>query len=171
MSAWLTAMPNLFQNRKGSVQDIPAQTVLLFRLGTTLLVTYLIYDNLMRFSFFSNALPMQKAGAALQALDYGMVFLMIGLFTTSFYFASRIRTSKLFLPISFLFLCVSVWLSTIFSNIWSVMVKGSVLGSVANALPFASRILLNLPLLMFASGSIIIVALYTRVGGGRRAAR
>jgi hypothetical protein len=156
---------------KGSIQDIPAQTVMLFRLGTTLLVTYLIYDNLMRFSFFSNALPMKKAGAALQALDYGMVFLMIGMFTTSFFLASKVRNSKLFIPLSFMFLIISVWISSIFSNIWSVMVKGSVLGSVANSLPFASRILLNLPLLMFASGSIIIVALYTRVGGGRRAAR
>jgi len=159
------------KSRKGSIQDIPAQTVLLFQLGVTLLATYLIWDKLMNFSFFSNSIAMQKAGTALTVLDYGMVFMVIGFFTSSIYIASRIRTSKLFLPLSFLFLFVSVWISAIFADVWKVLVSSSVFSNVVNSLPFASRILLNLPLLMFASGCIIIVALYTRVGGGTRAAR
>jgi len=157
--------------RKGTVQDLAPQMILLFQLGVSLLATYLIFDNLMRFSFFSNSLAMQEAGTALSVLDYGMVFSMIGLFTFSIYFASRIRTSKIFIPISITFLVFSVWLSTVFANIWSVLVKSSALGSVANSLPYASKILLNLPVLIFVSGSIIIIALYTRVGGGQRVRR
>lgn len=154
-----------------TVQDTPAQIVILFQLGVTLLTTYFIWDKLMGFNFFSTSIAMQKAGTALSVLDYGMVFTMAGLFLSSIYFASRIRTSKLFLPLSFTVLLFSSWIAAVFSNVWKVIVGSSVLGNVANSLPYASKILLNLPLLIFASGSLIIIALYTRIGGGRRAAR
>lgn len=154
-----------------TVQDSPAQIVILFQLAVTLITVYFIWDGLMGFNFFSSSIAMQKAGTALSVLDYGIVFIAAGLFMSSIYFASRIRTSKIFLPLSFTVLLFSSWIAAVFSNIWNVIVQSSTLGSVANSLPVASKILFNLPLLIFASGSLIIIALYTRIGGGRRAAR
>lgn len=159
------------KTEKGTVQDIPVQIVLLFQFGLGVAVAYLLYNRFTQFAFFKNTLPMQKVGEALTVLDYSAVLIMVGFFVASFVFASRIRTSKLFLPISFLFLVLSSWISAIFANIWSVTIKSSAFSSVANSVPFLSKILFNLPVLIFASGTLIIIALYSRVGGGRRVAR
>lgn len=154
-----------------TVQDTNTQGIVLLQAGVTIAVSYLIYNNLMRFSFFSNALPMQKTGAALSVLDYGLVFVMIAMFTLSVYLATQVKTSKIFMPASFITLVITTWISTIFSNVWKAFITNSAFSGIVGSLAFTSQILTNLPLLIFAGGMMIIIALYTRMGGGRRAAR
>jgi len=158
-----------------TVQDLPAQITLLLELGVTLLGVFVVYDGLTQFGFFANSAAFVKAGEALTVLDYAGVTIMAGFFIGSFVLASKVQASKLTLPISLAFVVISALIGAIFSNVWSGLVTGTALTSAAQSLPFMSRILLNLPLLIIVSGVLINIALYGRVGSpttrARRAAR
>lgn len=157
-----------------TVQDLPAQITLLLELGVTLLGVFTVYNGLDQFGFFSNSAAFVKAGEALTVLDFAGVTIMAGFFIGSFVLASRVSTSKLTLPISLAFVVISALIGAIFSNVWSALISGTALTTAAQSLPFMTRILLNLPLLILVSGVLINIALYSRLGQastGRRARR
>lgn len=161
---------------KGSIQDVPALIGILFGLGVTLLVVFKVYNALNGFAFFSSSAAFQNAGQALSVLDYAAGFSMAAFMLGSFYFASRVRTSKIFLPISIVFMVISVWVSSVFSNTFAVLINQSGFSSVSSSIPITKQVVTNLPLFMLVAGSLINIALYSRIGfsgggGGRRAAR
>lgn len=156
------------------MQDLPAQMTLLLQLGVTLLGVFTVYNGLTEFGFFANSPAFVKAGEALTVLDFAGVTIMAGFFIGSFVLASRVSTSKLTLPISLAFVVISALIGAVFSNVWSGLVTGTALTTAAQSLPFMSRILLNLPLLIIVSGVLINIALHSSIGqptAGRRARR
>lgn len=160
---------------KGSISDVPAIMAVLFGTGVTLLVVFKIYNSINQFQLFSSSAAFQSVGTALSVLDYTAAFGTVGFMLGSFYFASRVRTSKIFLPVSIFLMIISVWISSIFSNTFAVLLANSGFSSVSSSVPVTKQVLTNLPLFMLVAGSLINVALYSRIGvgtgGGRRARR
>lgn len=131
-----------------------------------------IYEGLNAYDFFATSPAMAATGKALSILDYGAVFLLLGLFVSSIILASRIRTNPVFFPVSLLSLVIAVFVSAQLANVYASIAQTGVFAAVANTLPFATKVLYNFPLLIGAGGFMIILALYARQGGGgRRVAR
>jgi len=158
-----------------TVQDLPAQILKLFQIGTTLLVAFVIFQGLTQFQFFANSAAFTSVGKTLTVLDYAGASVMVGLFLASFVVSTRIQATKLALPISLLFVVISSLIGAVFSNVWSGLVSGTALTTAAQSLPFMNRILLNLPVLIAVSGVLVNVALFSNIGAvtgtGRRARR
>lgn len=150
------------RTRKGSVQDLYVIAVTVFTFALTLMASTKIYEGLNTYKFFSASPAMAAAGKALSIMDYGAVFLMVGLFASSIILASRIRTNPVFFPVSLLSLVVAVFVSAQLANVYAAMSQTGVFEAVANTLPFATKILYNFPLLIGAGGFMIILALYAR---------
>lgn len=138
-----------------------------------LLAVATIFNGLNQFSFFSSSSAFSSATTAFTVLDYAGVTLMGGLFLSSFILASRVNTTKLALPLSLAMVVFSAFVAAIFSNTFAALATGP-LAVAAQSLPFFTRILKNLPVLILVSGVLVNIALYSRVGqttGGRRALR
>ena len=96
------------------MQDLYVIAPTVFTFGLTLLMAMKIYEGLNAYDFFAASPAMAAIGRALSIMDYGAVFLVVGLFVTSIILASRIRTSPVFFPVSllfwlWLFLCRRSW--------------------------------------------------------------
>lgn len=147
-----------------------APTVFVF--GLTLLIAMKIHEGLTAYEFFASSEAMAAAGKALSIMDYGAVFLVVGLIVASVIFAARIRTSPVYFPASLLSLTLAVFVSAQLANVYATVSQTGVFEAVADTLPFTTKILYNFPLLIGVGGFMIIVGLYARQGGGgRRVAR
>ncbi|EMA06151.1 hypothetical protein SAMN05443574_14013 [Haloarcula vallismortis] len=162
----------LLAKKKGSVDDLFHIAALLFGFGVSLVVASKLLDSLMQNQFFAGKAPMQSAAQALSILDYGMIFLTVGLFVSSIILAAYIPANRIYLPISLLTLVIAVFTSAQLANAYTVIASTQAFQAVTDTLPWATRILYNFPYLIGIGGFLIILAMYTRdSGGGTRVAR
>ena len=149
-----------------STDDLPATLTSMISVGTLVIIVTAVAGEIGQFQFFSSSSAWQSATAALGYMDYLAPFLQVSLFVIMTAFASRIRTNKVFLPVSFAVLIINVLLAGIFSNVYLAMVTGSALQSAANSLPLWNLLLSNLPLMILISGIGVIGAMYSNIGAG-----
>lgn len=156
-----------------SMSDLYAVAVAVFVFGVSLLVAMKMHDGLVSNStVFANSAAMDAVATSLGILDYGVVFLTVGLFVVSIVLATRIPTNPVFFPISLLSLALSVFVSAQLANVYLVIADTSAFQAIANSLPFTTRILSNFPLVIGVGGFMLILGLYAREsGGGTRAPR
>lgn len=153
--------------RKGSMSDLVTVAVTVFVFGISLLMAMKMHDGLVSNSqVFADSQAMDAVATSLGILDYGAVFLAVGLFVVSIVLATQIATNPVFFPISLLSLAISVFVSAQLANVYLVIADTNAFQAVANALPFTTKLLGNFPLVIGVGGFMIILALYAREGGG-----
>lgn len=155
-----------------SMQDVLSSTVGLFAFAITALVVVGVASSLGGMSYFSNSFAWAQASSALALVDYIILFLTSGFFVVSVGLAALSINNRVFLPISVIFLVIDVLIAAIFSDVYLSLVNSSTfLGQAASSLTILNLIASNMPLVIGVMGLSVIIALYTRLGGGRRAAR
>jgi len=158
--------------QEGSVQDLFYIAAYIFSFGVTLIVASQLLNSLQSHSFFAGKAPIEAAATSLGILDYGMIFLTVGMFVASILLAASIPANRVFLPISLLTLVIAVFVSAQLGNVYTAIASTGAFEEVVSTLPWASEILYNFPFLIGVGGFLIILAMYTRdSGGGTRAPR
>jgi len=155
-----------------SMQDVLSSTVGLFAFSITAVIVVGIASALGSIPYFSNSFAWAQASQALAMIDYIALFLTAGFFVVSVGLAALSVNNRVFLPISVIFLVIDVLLAAIFSDVYVGLVNSSsFLGQAASSLTILNLLASNMPLVIGVMGLSVIIALYTNLGGGRRAAR
>jgi len=141
----LTAVPKLIQ----------------FFIVTAVIVA--IASALSGMKYFQGSFAFGQAQKALMFMDYAGMFLTVGFFIVSVGLAALTRNNRVFLPISFVFLVISVLISAIMGDTWVALVSTGPLQSAASSL--------HMPLVIGVMGLTVMIATYTSLGGGVRAPR
>ena len=155
------------RRRLGTVTDIPIILIVLLSLTITVLVASLVLDTVI--SATTNAMinqeVLKEAQFALSMYDYGVAFVATGMFSVSILFAWRIQTSAINIVPAMLFLSMSVWLSSEFSNIFALFTSANQqLTDVAANFTGIQLLFNNLPVVVAVFGGVMLVALYVRRG-------
>lgn len=153
------------------MQDVVTSSVAFLQFALVGLIVAGIAAALGGESFFASSYAFQQAEKALGMIDYIALFSTTGFFIVSVGLAAVSRNNRIFLPISFLFLVVSVILSGVFSDVYVALASQGVLAQAASSLPILNMLAANMPLVFGVMGLTVIIALYTQLGGGRRVAR
>lgn len=154
---------------KGSVLDLIIVFVIL---GVTMLMLILglkIYNE-----GFAEKWPTTAVGnatktgmlASLDVLNYGMLFLAIGLVVALVVSAFFIQTHPIFFLISIVILIFVVMASAPISNAFMEMATSDSLSAEAAQYDVATHVVGNIPLIAVVGGFLIIIALYAKPSGG-----
>jgi hypothetical protein len=151
--------------------DVLSSSVALTRFFIVVLVVLGIASAIGNIPYFQGTFAFGQAEKALVMMDYVGLFMTVGFFIVSVGLAALSRNNKVFMPISLVFLVITVIVSAVFADVYMVLVSSSFLGSAAESIPIINLLATNLPLLVGVMGLVVIAATYTSVGGGTRAAR
>lgn len=154
---------------KGSILDF---IVIFVILGVTMLMLVLglrIYNE-----GFADRWPTNTVGnatrtgmlASLDVINYGMLFLAIGLIVSLIISAFFIQTHPIFLVLSVVVLLFVVVVSAPISNAFMEMATSDSLSTEASQYNIATHVVGNLPLIAVVGGFLVIIALYAKPGGG-----
>jgi hypothetical protein len=153
------------------MQDVTTSAVALIVFSIVTVTVLGVASAIGSVPYFANSTAFAQAEAALAMMDYVGILLTTGLFVTSIGLAALSRNNRVFLPVSLLVLVIDVVLAAVFSDVFVSLTEKSFLASGASTLGVTSLIASNLPLVIGVLGVVVIIALYTNLGGGRRATR
>jgi len=153
MQDTLTAIPKLIQ----------------FFIVTAVVVS--IASALSGMTYFQGAFAFDQAQKALMFMDYAGMFLTVGFFIVGVGLAALVPSNRAYLPISFIFLVVSILISAVMADTWVALVSTGPLQSAASSLPLINLVASNMPVVIGVMGLVVMIATYTSLGGGSRAAR
>ena len=156
---------------KGNVLDLIIVFVIL---GATMLMLVLglrIYNE-----GFADKWPTTAVGnatrtgmlASLDVINYGMLFLAVGLVVSLAVSAFFIQTHPIFFIVSIIILLLVIVASAPISNAFMSMVTSDSLATEAASYDVATHVVGNIPLIAVVGGFLIIIALYAKPkeGGG-----
>jgi len=153
------------------MRDVLSSSVAVFRVFLVILVVIGIATSLSQVPYFSNSFAFAQAEQALAFMDYVGLFMTVGFWIISVGLAALSVNNRVFMPISILFLVINVLLTAIFSDVYIILAETGFLGQASQNLPIINLIASNMPLVFGIMGLTVITALYTQIGGGRRAQR
>ena len=104
--------------------------------------------------------------ASLDVINYGMIFMAVGLIISLVVSAFFIQTHPIFFIISIVMLMIVVVVSAPISNAFMEMVTSDSLSAEAAEYDIATHIVGNIPLFAVVGGFLIIIALYAKPSGG-----
>ncbi len=109
-----------------------------------------------------------KAGAegAIQAINYGMVFLLVGLIISMVLSAVLIKVHPVFFVASLLVLIIVVVVAAPLSNAFIGIASSDSFSAEADSLTVSTHIIGNFPIIAVVAGFLIMIALYAKPGGG-----
>ena len=155
---------------KGSVLELVIVFVILGCVMFGLLVGLKIYNQFTENDVWSDTDAGQsaKAGAegAINAINYGMVFLMVGLIISMIFSAFFINAHPVFFVASLLMLIIVLVVAGPLSNAFMGMAGSDSLSSEADTLAVSTHIVGNLPVIAVVAGFLIMIALYAKPRGG-----
>jgi len=154
-----------------TMRDVISSSVGMFRFFIIAAIVVAIGSSLGSMPYFQGSFAFAQAEQALAMIDYVGLFLTVGFFITSVGLAALSVNNRVFMPISVIFLVISVFLAAIFADVYLVLVSTGPLAAASQSLPIINLLASNMPLVIGVMGLSVILALYTRMGGGRRAAR
>jgi hypothetical protein len=93
-------------------------------------------------------------------MDYGFLFLAIGVAIATLILAALVRIHPVFIPLYFIGLVFVIILSAAFSNIYQEMAGNSEMLAYADQLHYTSYILEYLPLFVGVVGIILMIVMY-----------
>ena len=155
---------------KGSVLELVIVFVILGTIMFGLLIGLKIYNEFTDNDIWSetDAGQAAKTGAegAISAVNYGMVFLMVGLILSRVCSAFFINAHPVFFIASLLMLIIVLVVAGPLSNAFMGMAGSDSLSSEADTLAVSTHIVGNLPVIAVVAGFLIIIALYAKPRGG-----
>jgi len=154
---------------KGTVLELVIVFVILGATMMMLLLSLKIYNE-----GFADKWPTTTVGnttkaaalASLDVLNYGMVFLLVGMVISLMLSAFFIQTHPIFFIISLVMLIIVVVVAAPISNAFMNIATSDGLATEATSYDISTQIVGNFPLIAVVAGLLIIIALYAKPGGG-----
>lgn len=107
-----------------------------------------------------------KAKESLMIFDYMMPFIVIGLFMFMVVSAFFLQSHPIFFILSLLSFTIVIIFIPIISNMFNEFATNSSISSTANLFPYSVTIMNNLPLIVAAFSTLVIIVLHMKKGGG-----
>ena len=104
--------------------------------------------------------------ASLDVINYGMLFLAVGLVVTLIVSAFFIETHPIFFIVSIVLLLVVVVVSAPITNAFMEIATSDSLATESAQYDIATHVIGNIPLIAVVGGFLVIIALYAKPGGG-----
>lgn len=152
---------------KGSMLDILIIGITLLAFSITILVAYVVMVNVqttmgpqMMGAEAANALS--QGVAAVQMFDYSFTIIFVGLGLASVIFAFLVPSHPIFIALSVLMLLIDMIVLPQFSNMYESVRGNGTLAASASTFPIMTSIMQNLPLVLAALGSLVMIVMYTR---------
>jgi len=155
---------------KGSILDLPLIIAAVFMFSIAVLTSSMILtefqDNTKDIETSSgnkiNQTLLDQGQTAIQALDFMIMFAVIGLTISTIIFSFFIKTHPVFFVMSVILLMVFVLISVFVTNTFVEFVSVEPFSNTINNFPLMYEILTNLPLITTVMGIIIPIALYAK---------
>ena len=162
----------LRKNKKGSLQDLVFIGAILLTMSIAILLGFKI-TNEVNSKIQDNAILGGMAGAddAKNAMnninnlysgviDNSFLLLTMGLAVIALILAMLVRVHPVFFVFYIILLTIIIFLSGVFSNIYTKMAESTAMADVATQLIFTSHIMAYLPFLIGVVGFIIAIVMY-----------
>lgn len=151
---------------KGSVQDIIIFAIVLFVMTFSIIISYLILDELHGGTenlLNSRSRTMLAEGrSTITIFNAGFLVLTIGfgiaVIVSSFY----IRTHPVFFFFAFLMLVIFIMVGAIFTNIFWEFINATPFANVVDAFPIMIEVMKNYPLVICVIGFLAILVMYAK---------
>jgi len=156
---------------KGSILDTVTIPIYIFALaiGLVLLmfVTNIIQDIVLEDNDL-NSTYINNSVSAVQMFDFNFpLIVVLGLFGGAIIMSLMIPTHPIFIPISLIILAISIFLCSLFSNIYMEMFTDTDLSSASDDFSYTGELMTNLPMwLTIFGGLAFFVGLYLKSSGG-----
>lgn len=158
----------LGSNHKGSVLDIFVIVVIVFSVSIGAILAQKVLTEVqdvnqnMSENTQMNPDILANAKTAVSVFDYGVIFLIGGMYLVAFIFAFNIRSHPIFFIPSLLLLSIATYISAEVANIFYMIANTSGLTTAANQFPTMITLFENLPFIVAGLGVLLIIVMYTQ---------
>lgn len=158
---------------KGSISDVLVAAILLFIFALTTVIGFVVYREAAAAMASGISLNteaqsvLDSGGFALKILDYGFLFVFIGLIAAVVISGMYIDSNPVFFIFAVLVLAIYVIISVPFANAYSVFANST--ANVQYAItqyPIITFIVSNMPLIVVMIGALFFLAIYGKSRGG-----
>lgn len=158
----------LRRNKKGSLQDIILMGVVLLVFSIVVLIGLKVAtefkDNIDSSQVFDVGQSRAAVGESItkytRAVDNMFLFLVFFMGIVTLILAALIRVHPIFIPLFFIGLVMTIFLTAIFANIYHGVSSNSELSSITSELTFMNNIMLILPVIVGVFGLFLMFILY-----------
>lgn len=157
----------ILKNKKGSIQDLMFLIVIVFVFALVTLFAFKFMDS---FNNEIQAMPEIPSDAKTSTttlmgnfsgvIDNSFLFLVIGMGVITLIFAAMVRIHPVFIALFLLFLCFTIFLSAVFSNIYESVADNDQMIGVSSQLTGINLIFSYLPIIIGGFGSILCIIMY-----------
>lgn len=160
------------RNKKGSVQDMAVIAATLLTIAIAILISFKISreinDKIQSTGPLDGMEGADRARTAMSevnnmypgVMDNSFVLLTIGLSVVAIILAFMVAFHPIFFVLYFIFLAIIIFVSGVFSNIYTEMSNVPALADTAEALVFTSHIMYFLPFIVGVVGFIVSIVMY-----------
>lgn len=158
--------------RKGSIIDIGFLIIMLAIISVGLIFGKLLYNKIFFNEDMQNIMNrtaesqeiVNEVNNSFSVVNYGIVFLFVGLYITALILAYKMTTENYFLPFAFIIIVFFTLLAVVVSHaMTNLFLSNSELITVAEEMNMAFMIMNKLPWLTFLGGMFLLVVMY--IGG------
>jgi len=146
---------------KGTVLDTVLLPILIFGMFVGVVFGLTIMNGINETGMLSISIPNFST-----IMDYGIVFIFFGSLIAAIISAFMIRTHPIFFVISVIMLIIISVTFPVLSNVFMGFATNSQITTYSNQLPLTLNVFANLPIFLVITGILIIIALYSKPGGG-----
>lgn len=157
----------MLKNKKGSLMDILFIAVTLLVLSFSIIIGYIIFDNINN-QLQTSTIVNDEAKIAANTLneqfpgviDNSFLFLAIALAVGTLILAAMVRVHPIFIAIFFIALIFLIFFCGIFSNIYQEASDNALFSQYAREMVLTSTIMTYLPFIVGIFGIILMVIMY-----------
>ncbi len=159
---------NLIRNKKGSLQDIILMGIVLLFFSVVVIIGLKVAtefkSNIDSNDAFDVGDSREMVGESItkytRAVDNMFLFLVFFMGIVTLILAALIRVHPIFIPLFFIGLVMTIFLTAVFANIYSEVSSDTELSSITAGLPFMNNIMLILPVIVGVFGFFMMFILY-----------
>lgn len=155
------------KNKKGTLQDLMFMAVILFVFAIVTLFAFMFIDS---FNSEIQTMPEIPSNAKTSTtnlvgnfsgvIDNSFLFLVIGIGVITLVFAAMVRIHPVFIALFLLFLCFTIFLSAVFSNVYEAVADHDQMIGVSSQLTGVNMVFSYLPIIVGVFGSILCIVMY-----------
>ena len=159
---------SLRRNKKGSIQDIILMGIVALFFSVVVLIGLKVATefkgNIDSNSVFDVGLSRSAVDTSItrytRAVDNMFLFLIFFMGIVTLILAALIRVHPIFVPLFFIGLVITIFLTAIFANIYQEISSDTELSTITADLPFMNNIMLILPVIVGVFGLFLMFILY-----------
>jgi len=157
----------LLNNKKGSVLDLILIGVIMLGFALAILIGFKITTEINTQIQAHTEIPTEAKTAATSllgeystTLDYGFLFLMVGLSIGVLILAALVRVHPIFIVLYIVGLLIVIFLAGVFSNIYQSLADDAAFAALSGQLLFIDKIMTFLPWFVAVVGVLLCIVMY-----------